>query len=134
MSPTDGSPVPKTRVEKVDDEPAHGEVPGTDAHSMRQADAKPDEISVPQEGKEEEEEEEEDSESSRSIQSDNAPVTVVEEAPGPVAPHSTEFENKRRADTTPDVVVESNGDSKDSDSEEPNNCMRFQAPHKEICS
>lgn len=37
--------VPKTVVEKVD--PAsrsHGEVPGTEAHAIRQADAEPDEV------------------------------------------------------------------------------------------
>ncbi|KAF2454613.1 hypothetical protein BDY21DRAFT_99499 [Lineolata rhizophorae] len=37
-----GSPVPKTVVEKVDDSPSHGDVPGTNAHELRKADATPD--------------------------------------------------------------------------------------------
>jgi hypothetical protein len=37
-----GSPVPKTVVERVDDEPAYGEVPGTDAYNKRLQDAVPD--------------------------------------------------------------------------------------------
>ena len=40
-----GTPVPRTRVEKVDPaEPSHGEVPGTDAHAKRLADAEPDAV------------------------------------------------------------------------------------------
>lgn len=36
-------PIPTTVIEKVDpDTPSHGEVPGTDAHEMRKADAVPD--------------------------------------------------------------------------------------------
>jgi hypothetical protein len=41
-----GSPVPLTRVEKVDSEPSYGEVPGTDAYKMRVEDAQPDQIAV----------------------------------------------------------------------------------------
>lgn len=41
------SPVPKLVIEKVDPEhPSHGEVPGTEAHAMRLADAEPDEVKV----------------------------------------------------------------------------------------
>lgn len=40
------SPIPTTRVERVDDEPAHGEVPGTSAYAIRTQDAVPDEIEV----------------------------------------------------------------------------------------
>jgi hypothetical protein len=35
-------PIPVTRVEKVDSEPSHGEVPGTEAFEMRKEDAEPD--------------------------------------------------------------------------------------------
>lgn len=35
-------PIPLTRVERVDSNPAHGEVPGTDAFEMRKEDAEPD--------------------------------------------------------------------------------------------
>jgi hypothetical protein len=44
--PSPGSPVPLTRVEKVDSEPSYGEVPGTDAYKMRVEDAQPDQIAV----------------------------------------------------------------------------------------
>jgi len=44
------SPIPTTRVERVDDQPAHGEVPGTPAYHMRTQDAVPDEIEVVPDG------------------------------------------------------------------------------------
>ncbi|KAG5941486.1 hypothetical protein E4U59_001696 [Claviceps monticola] len=40
------TPIPKTRVEKIDTNPSYGEVPGTEAHKQREADAQPDEIAV----------------------------------------------------------------------------------------
>ena len=40
-----GKPIPKTMVEKVDpDIPSHGEVPGTHAYELRQADTAPDKV------------------------------------------------------------------------------------------
>ncbi|EAT81341.2 hypothetical protein SNOG_11633 [Parastagonospora nodorum SN15] len=44
------SPIPITRVERVDDAPAHGEVPGTDAYKKRTQDAVPDEVEIVPEG------------------------------------------------------------------------------------
>jgi len=41
-----GAVTPIVRVEKVDDEPSHGEVPGTKAFNMREADAVPDEVEI----------------------------------------------------------------------------------------
>ena len=41
-----GVPIPTTRVERVDDEPSHGEVPGTAAHDIRSEDASADEMVV----------------------------------------------------------------------------------------
>lgn len=38
------SPIPRTRIEKVDDEPSYGEVPGTPAYDKRTQDAVPDEV------------------------------------------------------------------------------------------
>jgi len=35
-------PIPKTIITKVDSNPSHGEVPGTDAFDLRKGDAKPD--------------------------------------------------------------------------------------------
>jgi hypothetical protein len=40
------SPIPRTRIEKVDDEPRHGEVPGTPAYDKRAQDAVPDEVAI----------------------------------------------------------------------------------------
>jgi hypothetical protein len=40
------SPIPLTRVEKVDNDPSYGEVPGTDAYNKRTEDAHPDVIAV----------------------------------------------------------------------------------------
>ena len=38
-----GSPIPRTVLEKIEpDSPSHGEVPGTQAHAIRKADAVPD--------------------------------------------------------------------------------------------
>ncbi|KAL1647722.1 hypothetical protein SLS58_002523 [Diplodia intermedia] len=44
------SPVPVTRVEKIDDQPSYGEVPGTSAYNMRTQDAVPDEVEIVPEG------------------------------------------------------------------------------------
>lgn len=44
------SPIPTTRVERVDDEPSYGEVPGTEAYKKRVQDAVPDEVEVVPEG------------------------------------------------------------------------------------
>jgi len=41
---------PITRVERVDDQPAYGEVPGTAAYALRTQDAVPDEIEVVPDG------------------------------------------------------------------------------------
>lgn len=50
---TDGSqsPIPITRVERVDDKAAHGEVPGTPAYEQRLKDAVPDELEIVPEGR-----------------------------------------------------------------------------------
>lgn len=45
------SPIPITRVERVDDKAAYGEEPGTPAYAMRTADAVPDEVEVVPEGR-----------------------------------------------------------------------------------
>lgn len=41
---SDETPIPKTVVTKVDEQASHGEVPGTEAHEIRKADAEPDAI------------------------------------------------------------------------------------------
>ncbi|KAL9615396.1 MAG: hypothetical protein Q9167_000224 [Letrouitia subvulpina] len=41
-NPTPDTPIPTTVVTKVDEQPSHGEIPGTNAYDIRQSDAKPD--------------------------------------------------------------------------------------------
>lgn len=43
---TPASPIPRTRVERIDNEPSYGEVPGTPAYEKRMLDAVPDEVEV----------------------------------------------------------------------------------------
>ncbi|KAF1922927.1 uncharacterized protein M421DRAFT_426421 [Didymella exigua CBS 183.55] len=103
------SPIPITRVERVDDEPAHGEVPGTAAYKMRTQDAVPDEVEIVPDGQR--------SRSASRVSVNDRPLTpggtpvpkmVVErvddqpahgEVPGTLA-----FD-QRRADAAPDVIV-----------------------------
>lgn len=111
------SPVPITRVEKVDDNPSHGEVPGTNAYKIRTKDAVPDEIEVIPEG------------SSRSSSRRNSgtpqprspggtpiPKTVVEKVEPSVPSHGeipgTAAHAVRRADAKPDAIITSSDASK----------------------
>lgn len=108
MSPAPSSPVPKTRVEKVDNEPSYGQVPGTEAYGKREEDAMPDEIALPpaatspglDQGS---------PTSDASSESHTAPKTIVSESAGSTGPHSEEFkesiEEAHRKDATPDVVT-----------------------------
>ncbi|KAL3423729.1 hypothetical protein PVAG01_05476 [Phlyctema vagabunda] len=104
-SPVD---IPVTRVEKVDTEPSHGEVPGTEAFKIRAGDAQPDEIAViPEDGSINVD----DITRSRSLSTPGnlpIPVTIVErvdesasygEVPGTTA------HEMRSADAVPDMVV-----------------------------
>ena len=99
--------MPITRVEKVDDEPSYGEVPGTEAYDKRTGDAAPDEIAVIP-----------DPETESSVKdhttstpdSQPVPKTVVEEtadAPGSTTQHY--HEELRKADATPDYVRKPDG-------------------------
>jgi hypothetical protein len=110
----DISPVPLTRVEKVDDEPSHGEVPGTDAYHKRVQDAAPDEIEIIPEGTESR------PRSAMNTQSPTpegqpVPITVVEKV-DPAAPSHGEVPGTlahdiRAADAVPDVVVKTGSHS-----------------------
>ena len=101
------SPIPRTRIERVDDEPSHGEVPGTAAYDKRRQDAVPDEVEVVPEG----------SRSRRTSAAQNRPLTpggtpiprTVVEMVDPSSPShgdipGTEAFDKRKADATPDLV------------------------------
>ncbi|KAK4105571.1 hypothetical protein N658DRAFT_417709 [Parathielavia hyrcaniae] len=106
VSPTPASPIPRTRVERIDDKPAYGEVPGTDAYRKREEDAAPDEIAImvdPNNASEA---------PARSPTPGGQPIpkTVVEEAPDTEG-SVTHPENRRRreSDAHPDLVVKADG-------------------------
>lgn len=100
------SPVPKTRVEKVDDEPSYGQVPGTDAYQKREEDAEPDEIAIVEDAQSHKASAPPSPNSQQSV-----PKTVVEEAPGSTGEHSAEFLEKRKADAGADQVVKPEGET-----------------------
>lgn len=120
VTPRAHSPVPTTRVEKVDNEPSYGEVPGTEAYEKREGDADPDEIAVipdrdgantPQNERGEENDDE-----PPDVENAEIPVTVLEEAPGDgPSPRSEEAESKRSADAAPDIVISSSEESPEGD-------------------
>jgi hypothetical protein len=103
------SPIPITRVERVDDEPAYGEVPGTDAYEKRLQDAVPDEVEIV----------------SRSRSASRAANTDIPVSPSPLSvpkivaikidpdtpaygeEPGTEAYEKRKADAQPDEIVRS---------------------------
>ncbi|KAF1851470.1 uncharacterized protein K460DRAFT_329562 [Cucurbitaria berberidis CBS 394.84] len=104
------SPIPITRVERVDDEPAHGEVPGTDAYKMRTQDAVPDEVEIVPDGTR--------SRSTSRVSINDRPLTpggtpvpkTVVEKVDPDQPSygdvpGTHAHHLRLADAEPDVIV-----------------------------
>jgi hypothetical protein len=99
------SPIPRTRVEKVDDEPSYGEVPGTEAYNKRTEDASPDEIAVIQDRPS-------SPPRSRTITPEGTiiPKTVVDQTDD-VPGSSTHHYNDRlhQADATPDFIRKPDG-------------------------
>ncbi|EON67188.1 hypothetical protein W97_06441 [Coniosporium apollinis CBS 100218] len=104
------SPVPLTRVERVDDKPAYGEVPGTPAYKMRTWDAVPDEVEVVPEGQR--------SRSSSWLRPTDRPSTPrspggtplvvverVDDKPSHGEVPGTEAHAIRKADAAPDVIL-----------------------------
>ncbi|KAI5465899.1 hypothetical protein BGZ63DRAFT_411356 [Mariannaea sp. PMI_226] len=111
MSPPPSSPIPKTRVEKIDDEPSYGEVPGTEAHAKREQDALPDEIALINDVA--------TSHTSTSTVNTPIPTTLVEESPGGrPRSRSAKHEEKHKADASPDIILDSEGHIKAIDGEE----------------
>lgn len=106
------TPIPITRVEKVDDKPSHGDVPGTAAHSVRTQDAVPDEIEIIPEGSRSRSASILGSRTpSRNASQDGAriPKTIVEKI-DPQTPSSGEVPGTlayalHKADAEPDVIV-----------------------------
>ncbi len=104
------SPIPKTRVEKVSDEPSYGEVPGTEAYRKREGDAEPDEIAIIADdstdrgdGKTPASGTLEAADRPRTPGGKPIPVTVLESADGDGA--KTPDGKKHESDTLPDVVL-----------------------------
>jgi hypothetical protein len=103
-------PVPVTRVERLDDTPAYGEVPGTAAYNMRARDAVPDEVEVVTRSR-----------SASRVNTADRPATGSGPPPVPkivaikIDPDvpaygdvpGTEAFEKRKADAVPDVVLRS---------------------------
>ncbi|CAK7201433.1 hypothetical protein SEUCBS139899_004137 [Sporothrix eucalyptigena] len=108
------SPIPRTRVEKVSDEPSYGEVPGTEAYRMREGDAEPDEIAVIADG--------DDAGSDTGIAqlSDRPttpggqpiPTTVLEESADGDGAKTPDWK-KHETDPLPDVIVKADGTLED---------------------
>ncbi|KAJ5212265.1 uncharacterized protein N7498_003911 [Penicillium cinerascens] len=106
------SPVPRTRVERVDSSPQHGEVPGTAAYEMRGQDAVPDEIEVLPESAEDAQTKDTSSAGSQDRPltpgDSSIPRTVVEkvnpESPSHGEVPGTGAYEKRQADAVPDLV------------------------------
>jgi hypothetical protein len=97
-------------VERVDDEPSYGEVPGTDAYNKRTQDAVPDEVEIVPEGQR-------SRSTSRVSMSDRPytpggtqiPKTVVEKIDPDAPSHGdvpgTLAHELRAADAIPDIVL-----------------------------
>ena len=103
------SPVPTTRVEKVDVSPRHGEVPGTAAYEMRAQDAVPDEIAVVPDASPSRSPSRSQPGTPLSPGGPPVPKTIVEKV-DPASPShgevpGTEAHAKRQADAAPDLVV-----------------------------
>lgn len=106
------SPIPKTRVERVDDKPAYGEVPGTAAYQMREGDAAPDEIAyVPDPaGAKETDAGAKEAGGSSTPGGQPIPLTVVEESPDVEGSLThPEVEKRHNSDPNPDVLVKADG-------------------------
>jgi hypothetical protein len=105
------SPIPKTRVERVDDKPSYGEVPGSPAYETRLQDAVPDELEIVPEGKLSKRSSRQFLEPTASSGGVVIPRTVVEKVDPSSPSHGdvpgTAAYQKRLADAAPDVVLKS---------------------------
>ncbi|KAK3906786.1 hypothetical protein C8A05DRAFT_11479 [Staphylotrichum tortipilum] len=109
-SPGRASPIPRTRVERVDDKPAYGEVPGTQAYRLREGDAEPDEIAIIPDPSEPLKPESELPARSPTPGGHPIPKTVVEETPDtPGSVTHPENRQRRLSDARPDLVVKADG-------------------------
>ena len=107
------SPIPIMRVEKVDNDPSYGDVPGTSAYNMRRADAVPDEVEIVPDGQR--------SRSQSRVNADDVPSgarkmpsvpSLVVEKIDPEERHygdvpGTAAYEMRKADAEPDEIIKS---------------------------
>ena len=98
-------------MERVDDKPAHGEVPGTEAFKIRQSDADPDELAViPDAENGHRSSGSNDNNTSNMPGGKPVPMTVVEKVDPDTPSHGevpgTYAYDLRQADTAPDRVVD----------------------------
>lgn len=105
------SPIPKTRVERVDDKPSYGEMPGSPAYEKRREDAVPDELEIVPEGRLSKRSSTQFLEPAASPGGMVIPRTVVEKI-DPSSPSygdvpGTAAYEKRLADAAPDLVLKS---------------------------
>ena len=93
----------------MDDEPRHGEVPGSPAYDMRRQDAVPDELEIVPEGRLSKRNSSNDLQPNLSPGGTTIPLTVVEKV-DPASPSHGEIPGtvayeQRQADAAPDVVL-----------------------------
>ncbi|KAF2273421.1 uncharacterized protein EI97DRAFT_444947 [Westerdykella ornata] len=104
-----GSPIPRTVVERVDDEPCYGEVPGTEAYEKRIQDAVPDAVDVVPDGQRSRSASRVDAgDRPRTPGGSPIPKTVVErvdDAPSYGEVPGTDAYQKRLQDAVPDEVI-----------------------------
>jgi len=121
------SPIPLTRVERVDDKAAHGEVPGTPAYEMRLSDAVPDELEIVPEGRRSRSATTSRSRSGSHLSTVSRPETPggspvpklvverVDDKPAYGEVNGTQAKEMRMADASPDEVRKAPPVSRDAD-------------------
>ncbi|KAL8940899.1 MAG: hypothetical protein Q9216_002560 [Gyalolechia sp. 2 TL-2023] len=113
QSTGNNSPIPTTRVEKVDDRESHGEVPGTEAYNLRRQDAVPDELEIVGDTSNPSSRRTSQSQPDRTSTPGGSPIpkTVVEKIESMSPSHGeipgTAAHNMRQADAVPDVILQS---------------------------
>lgn len=115
------SPIPRTRVEKVDHSPRYGETPGSSEYEKRVTDAVPDEVEIMAENTPSDKHSGDASDESRNLQGTPVPMTVIEKVDPQSPDHGEEpgtvAYDIRMADAPPDKVYKI-GDPRRSELEE----------------
>ncbi|KAI4086250.1 MAG: hypothetical protein LQ344_007714 [Seirophora lacunosa] len=107
------SPIPTTRVEKVDDRDSYGDVPGTEAYNMRRQDAVPDELEIVGDASTPSSRRASQTQPDRTSTPGGTPIpkTIVEKIDSTSPSHGevprTAAHGKRQADAVPDLILQS---------------------------